>query len=426
MKRYFLIRTVLICFLVFFLERTLQKSAHVSCNWSKWETWGKEAKPFHIALVADPQLVDQQSYNRHGIFNTLTELFTDTHLRRHWRLMHKVLKPDMTIFMGDLLDSGRDLSDIMYDQEVSRFRKVFDASLASRVEYLPGNHEMGFGNGVSYANVKRYEQYFGPTSKVIDAGNHTLVFLDGIRLSNNKDPAVYEPAREFLESFQPMRTGLYPRILLGHVPLYRPPNTYCGQMREIGTALEINGGYQYQNVLDSQLSEHILEKLEPVAAFAGDDHDYCEVSHEYMDFFSKRHTIIERNVKSLSIAMKVRKPGYQLISLYYPNYNDDLHSDTGLQTKLCLVPSQLYIYIFYGVIAGVFFLYSLIANYRLSKQMRTLLPLYDPKIHVSQKKRFKLYGKQCLALTRLASAELLKNGAAPLVLFCFLFILDSK
>ncbi|KAL9107119.1 MAG: hypothetical protein Q9187_008469, partial [Circinaria calcarea] len=176
-----------------------------------------------------------------------------------------------------------------------------------------------------------------------------------------------------------------PTILLTHVPLYRPPGTPCGPLRERwppsrktdGTeeflhkddanAIQVAAGYQYQNVLHPDISNDLIEKIGKVEfVFSGDDHDYCEVVHR--GFTSRGGGVREITVKSISWAMGVRKPGFLMLSLWNP-IDESGHSinmfrgkedaskgaarTTTLNSHLCLLPDQLEIFIRYGVLLGL-------------------------------------------------------------------------
>lgn len=156
-----------------------------------------------------------------------------------------------------------------------------------------------------------------------------------------------------------------PVVLLTHVPLYRDPGTDCGVLRERGHAISISGGYQYQNTLTRELSNEVAQKVsnagDIVHIFSGDDHDYCDVYHRYnigsigKNRSPKPTSVRETTVKSFSWAMGVRKPGFQLLSLWNPVDADgeSLHSaQPTAQTHLCLLPDQIGILINYGKLAG--------------------------------------------------------------------------
>jgi len=172
-----------------------------------------------------------------------------------------------------------------------------------------------------------------------------------------------------------------PDVLITHVPMYRSVGTPCGPLREkyppSPSAADGDGqirkddrnsiradgiGYQYRNVLDPHLTSDIVERIGNVRyAFSGDDHDYCDVVHRE---YTVPGGIREITVKSMSWAMGVRKPGFLLVSLWNPidEFGSSLTGtvvkgngaiEPTIQTKLCLLPDQLGIFIAYGILFAV-------------------------------------------------------------------------
>ena len=293
---------------------------------------------------------------------------------------------------------------------------------------LPGNHDLGLGNGIRLPARRRFQAYFGDGNRIDVVGNHTFVSLDTVSLSakgqpnpatgsqgvdeSNKD--IWGPVEHFLHTtkgekaraiarelrvrhgkhenelmnndiidveeprawtipldFDPIEHTDIPSIILTHVPLYRPPGTPCGPLRERyppsrtnggeapekddANAIAVEQGVQYQNVLTQEISKEIVERVGDVShVFSGDDHDYCDVIHR--GYTSKNGGIREVTVKSISWAMGVRKPGFLLLSLWNPvdgegkaTSQDALKSPT-IQSHLCLLPDQLSIFIRYGLL----------------------------------------------------------------------------
>lgn len=164
----------------------------------------------------------------------------------------------------------------------------------------------------------------------------------------------------------------FPTILLTHVPLYREPGTPCGPMREHWppqkppkgqiepvkpderNAIVVAAGYQYQNVLNEDISVNLLKSVGNVIhVFSGDDHDYCELVHS-----KSKGNVREITVKSISMAMGVPTPGFVMASLYNPVGADGKpipgSPEATLQTHLCLLPNQIHTYmtyIFLGVVS---------------------------------------------------------------------------
>lgn len=317
-------------------------------------------------------------------------------------------------------------------KEYARFGDIFlnpwvklgaDAKTKRRklIASLPGNHDLGFGAEVKPAVRDRFETYFGEGNRVDVIGNHTFVSVDTVSMSaaSSEEAAkhdlkeIYGPSQRFLNNVKTLKQKAVdrelrflrgetqedpfkhkveelekanfndkrvlgpnapelPTILLTHVPLYRPPGTPCGPLRERWpptkplkgqtgpvvpdprNAISVSAGYQYQNVLNPQDSENLVSKVGNVVhAFSGDDHDYCEITHA-----DEQHKVPEITVKSISMAMGVSKPGFLLVSLWNPiNPADGKplldHKQPTLQTHLCLLPNQLSTYLRYVTFAVV-------------------------------------------------------------------------
>ncbi len=154
---------------------------------------------------------------------------------------------------------------------------------------LPGNHDLGLGNGIRLPVRKRFQAYFGDGNRIDVVGNHTFVSLDTVSLSakgqpdpttgsqgvdeSNKD--IWGPVENFLHTakgekaraiaralrvrygknendvmsneimeieeprawkipadFDFFKNTDIPSIILTHVPLYRTSGTPCGPLRE--------------------------------------------------------------------------------------------------------------------------------------------------------------------------------------------------
>ncbi|KAI4647747.1 hypothetical protein J4E93_004157 [Alternaria ventricosa] len=289
------------------------------------------------------------------------------------------------------------------------------------ISSLPGNHDLGFAKGVQEGVRNRFEAYFGDGNRIDVIANHTFVSIDSVSLSafGQESPEqvekIWRPTKDFLSDAKKRKKRLiqrelraqqglrpypgmphhaisaqdlaasplphaddditeFPTILLTHVPLYRAPGTPCGPLREHWpptppppgqppldhddrNAISVRGGYQYQNVLNREITADIAEKVGDIRyAFSGDDHDYCELVHKA--YTSAGGGIREITVKSISWAMGVRLPGVVLVSLWNPvdtlgkplNGGD---ASKTIQTKLCLLPDQIGTFLRYGSLFGV-------------------------------------------------------------------------
>ncbi|KAL1735503.1 Metallo-dependent phosphatase-like protein [Schizophyllum commune] len=308
----------------------------------------------HVLLVADPQILDMNSYpGRHPALQWLSQVIVDLNLRKNWRAAMRS-RPDKIIFLGDMLDNGRmEMTDEEYSAYHRRFRRVFQGSGTTPTYYIPGNHDIGLGEPSAYSRStqadERYVAHFGEPNKIVHAGAHALVMIDAPSLVD-EDRERISLGRTFDEwAFPPNGTMAFaktiprdiddatPRILLTHIPLHRPPKSGCGPLRERGTIRAGHGG-GYENTISRDASQMLLEAIKPTYVFSGDDHDYCEYTHHYSGRIAQEIT-----VKSLSMAMGVRRPGYQLLSLAPAERGAD--DAAAAATALCLLPDQLHIYL---------------------------------------------------------------------------------
>lgn len=406
------------CFVLLWGEYWSFNSKTAVCEWESWERWPADSMPHHMVLLADPQLIDAHTYpGRPWPLSALTIRHTDLYLYRAYYHLQQKLHPDTLYFLGDLFDGGREwgtrqssnedseqlqqkrpsqekglvktwksYGDAYWLREYNRFGKIFyeNWGLGSRqpvqdqrgrkiIATLPGNHDLGFGQGVQLPIRNRFQAYFGEGNRVDVIGNHSFVSVDSVSLSAGLvDQEISAPVEAFLgeipfskrkavarelrylngqstelggrhivqdlvtASFAelppccPSENADLPTVLMTHVPLYRKVGEPCGPLRERSppsphpkntppvnpderNAIAIQAGFQYQNVLSDQDSKRLVNTIgNVVSVFSGDDHDYCEVVHEDME------KVREITVKSMSYAMGIRKPGFLMLSMWNP------------------------------------------------------------------------------------------------------------
>lgn len=358
--------------LIHHFERSYPRSVVRTCEWPL-----ESDSSTQIMLTADPQLIDQHTYpNRPRVLMKMSELISDLYLRRNWFNSNRILDPDMHFFLGDLLDAGREWpiqssANSDWIREFRRWNRIFTKPAHKKtILGVPGNHDIGFGNTVDYNASLRFAMFFGEPNSVHTIGkHHQLVLVDSLSLMNNKNSSVYAPPITFLKDVKDnieSGTENYTRILLTHVPLYRNPNHECGAFRESKRPIPWEYGYQYQTMLSPEVSQYLLDHVQPNAIFTGDDHDACLYNHKFHissseegteeETISRIHTAPEYTVKSASMAMGIRRPAVQLLSL----------SDTTGQysTRLCYMPDPFIGFINYGVFAVLTLIFLLAINFK--------------------------------------------------------------
>lgn len=348
--------------LIYYGERWYPYHAIKKCQ---WPSFGPDDA--RIALIADPQLVDANTYpGRNWFFEKITEYIVDVYLRRNWVYMNSILDPDTNFFLGDLFDGGREWGDKQWKKEFVRFTNIFTKPPYRRTVFsLPGNHDIGYGDTVVPHALERFQAYFGPTSSSIDIANHTFVLLDTISMLNTINSTIYDPPKQFMKSIAE-EADAKRRILLTHVPLFRSLEDSCGRQRESQKDIPYVRGYQYQTLVDPEITNSILQSLEPMVVFSGDDHDACHVKHPFTNNVGRQAMSEEFTVKSFSMAMGISMPGIQLLTLdsqYSPQ-----STTPSYKTSICLMPSPYYPFLLYGLFAVV----TLVAVYAYDVRPRLL------------------------------------------------------
>ncbi|KAG0223745.1 hypothetical protein BGW42_005698 [Actinomortierella wolfii] len=203
--------------------------------------------------------------------------------------------------------------------------------------YMAGNHDVGFGDTTISTALHTYRGEFGPLNYELDVGNHRLVVLDTLALSakTKNSPAKVEAQHllDQIEERDPRKSP--PRILFTHVPLYRPPHTFCGDERETKPSIEQGRGSQYQNLVELDLSQEILQK-------------------------------------------GVLQPGLVMLNLYNPSSLQGITGDASNSTadattarateatialRSCMLPTQLHIYFSYAAFLALTLAWTLIQRY---------------------------------------------------------------
>lgn len=285
-------------------------------------------KPTRVLLIADAQVPNPATQR-----SWWGEDHVTMYLRKSWSVTSR-LRPDVVIFLGDTLASGRYvMSKEEYDAYYRRFASIFRRGDEMSFYFIPGNTDVGLGTSSSFSEdaPRFFTEYFGPLNQAITIAGHEFILIDGTKLVE-EDYHRHTHGKTF-EEWTPLSGGPIafltsamdaqhdrPIVLLSHIPLSRPARQSCGILREKGS-IRAGAGHGYQNMLGKQTTEFILRNLQPSVVFSGDNRDYCEVVHEVAsprDTDPKRE-VREVTVKSFSPSRHIRWPGFQLISLISPD-----------------------------------------------------------------------------------------------------------
>ncbi|EGW31146.1 uncharacterized protein SPAPADRAFT_142378, partial [Spathaspora passalidarum NRRL Y-27907] len=302
-------------------------------------------KTSRMLLVADPQLIDSHTYpGRNNLLLKLSQHTVDAYIKKNYHALLSELSPDYVVFLGDLLDNGRESTDTYFYTQLRRFNKIFYDPYKSVYQKginwfvnLPGNHDIGFGDGVNKYSRERFNREFAPSNIIITLDGVDFVMLDTPSISATSD--ISYPATQFLQEISSQEKK-HPRVLLSHVPLFRDPQLSCGIHREAGPFDVFGHGFQYQNTVSEELTNQILDQVKPDMILSGDDHDHCDIQH----IDGTR----EITVKSISLAMGKKYPAVQLLSFASVGATEEI----VYNTDICYMPVP-YVNIIHYVIMSV-------------------------------------------------------------------------
>jgi len=318
---------------LFFSEFLVYTVVLGRCSWPTHPSWSNKEKVHHVAVIADPQLTDAFSYDYPALLLRFLERHNDAFQTRSYRALRRRLQPEHVVFVGDLFD-GAILwtSDSPWYEELDRFKHVFsiDSLPARDMTFVVGNHDIGFGDRVLLDRRARFEAVFGKTNNERRIAGHELIALDTVSLSARMEGISHE-AKSYLDAMGQSYNASVPRILLTHVPLYRPVGASCGPLRNFQSMPHAKG-YQFQSHVAPGLTRDILDKIKPVLVFSGDDHFQCQYRHPDAN-------ALEYTVGSFSWLMSNVYPSFGMLSLRDCEQQDCSVNGVSFSFSICFLPA---------------------------------------------------------------------------------------
>ncbi|CAL4914774.1 unnamed protein product [Urochloa decumbens] len=332
-------------------------ASYLACSWPSSPPYSSlPNNHVKIAVVADPQLMDSTSLGlpSSSVALQAAEFYTDLNMRRSFQSAILPFKPDVVLFLGDHFDGGPYLSDEEWQESLFRFKHIFSLNEQRSkphvpIYYLSGNHDIGYSAffSVHPEVLGRYEKEFGSRNYQFSAGKVDFVVIDAQTLDGAKKSKERSSSWEFVKSLSPGNAS-HPKVLLTHIPLYRPDNTPCGPYRSSPIINQrvsyaaLDQGITYQNYLTKETSDLLLSLLKPVLVLSGHDHDQCTVVHS-----TPFGPVTEHTLGTISWQQGNLYPSFMLLSAgpkLSPNSTD---MKPEVVTNLCFLPKQTHIYIWY-------------------------------------------------------------------------------
>ncbi|KAF9062443.1 hypothetical protein BDP27DRAFT_1271654 [Rhodocollybia butyracea] len=321
-----------------------------SCTWPTPSEATTSEKPSHILLLSDTQLRNPLLHKTWSDY--FSHLTYTLYLKRSWHVATR-LKPNVVLFLGDQLASGRNVvSQSEYQQYYETFLQTFPLEENVDALYVVGNLDVGMGLTHHKQARNAFSKTFGALNQQVVIHNHTFVLLDApglvdedyTRSARGIDYNDWKPLRDGPVEFVKNVYTDNPLILFTHIPLWRADTSSCGLLRERGT-IKMGVGHGSQHLLQHHTTNFLIDNLQPSIIFSGDNRDYCE--HVHKRSVSGRGpdnvaVIPEITVKSFSPSRHIRRPGFQLLSLTNPNPTREF--DNSFAHDLCLLPDPGFIY----------------------------------------------------------------------------------
>ncbi|KAF7843707.1 metallophosphoesterase 1-like [Senna tora] len=343
----------------------------LTCSWphllrssSSNSTSNSEADPagyVKVAVITDPQLMDKTSLNLppESLALEIAEFYTDLYMRRSFFASVLPFKPDVVLFLGDYFDGGPYLMDEEWQKSFSRFKHIFGLNEQGKytdmqVYNIPGNHDIGYEYLHSQMPqvIRRYEETFGIRNYRFEVGNVDFIAIDAQTLDVSLHNPLQPSGQEFNCNWLPkLGNEVHPRVLLTHIPLYRPDNTYCGPQRSAPivnqrvSRTSFDKDIRYQNYVTEDSSKNLMDMIKPKLILSGHDHDQCTVTHQ-----SKFGPIKEQTLGTISWQQGNLYPSFMLMSVRKSTLPNASTPEDAVSTQLCFLPMQTHIYIWYIVL----------------------------------------------------------------------------
>ncbi|KAH6821171.1 Calcineurin-like metallo-phosphoesterase superfamily protein [Perilla frutescens var. hirtella] len=288
----------------------------------------------------------------------VVQFYTDLYMRRAFLSSVLPFNPDIILFLGDYFDGGDRLSDDEWQESLGRFRHIFNLNMIQKnsnikVYYLSGNHDIGYSafNSRKPEIIKRHEREFGARNFKVRIGEVDFIAIDAQTLDGHQRGDLTSSTWGFIKNTS-KEISSTPRVLLTHIPLYRPDWTPCGSHRSSPIINQVNMlrsyhvdyalFFRYQNYVTKTSTNVLLDLIKPALVLSGHDHDQCTVTHTYNQGRATEHTL-----GTVSWQQGNLYPSFMLLSAKNSTVSDGKARDDDVYTDLCFLPMQTHIYIWY-------------------------------------------------------------------------------
>ncbi|CAB3408758.1 unnamed protein product [Caenorhabditis bovis] len=335
----------------FFNEYLIFFIAVSQCQWICPQQ-GCTAGDLRAFMIADTHLLGK----RKG--HWLDKLKREWQMYRSYQSAVNVHDPDVSFFLGDLLDEGQWADSHLFSEYVQNFRRMFMRTERPQVFALAGNHDLGFHYAMSPFSVETYKREFNRSLiEDTEIKGHRFVLITSMALHGDGCRLCHE-AEEELRTIE-RRNDKRP-ILLQHFPLYRTSDAECEQLDQYHSIDKIEKYRETWETLSMESTNRLIDSLKPLAVFNGHTHKTCK---KWWKIKNRSLSFYEYTINSFSWR-NGDLPAFLMVTI---------PADSGqLLVESCTLPSeatQLLVYCVFGFF-GILLLLIFLVNLKFSRRSR--------------------------------------------------------
>jgi predicted phosphodiesterase len=201
--------------------------------------------------------------------SALDSWWTTYGLRKAFVAVTSMVKPDVTLVLGDHIDEGGAASAEEFTAYANAFRAVTRHRKGVFIASVVGNHDFKLPE-----QLARFEKEFGPSNALRRVGRYEFVSVNAQELGRQGSPT-----DRFVDAFR-ASNGSH-RVLLSHMPLFRKDDSGCGQKRlreakGVTYLGPMERNVENVDVLSALQTDRLLRQIKPAVVLSGHTHAQCQ------------------------------------------------------------------------------------------------------------------------------------------------------
>lgn len=294
----------------------------LQCTWPSLDVGTndhEQSDPLYAVVLSDTHLLGSKEGH------WFDQLRREWQMERAFQTSMLLHRPEAVFVLGDLFDEGKWCSDAEFDYHVNRFKRKFQTPENTDLVVVAGNHDIGFHYMVDDNKHQRFAKAFNASSaRMVTIKNNIFVLLnsmafegDGCAFCQEAEDSLNRIIRS-LDCAQGKLKDcsedgiVYSRpVVLQHYPLFRPSDSHCSGPDAADASEKYFRMRPRWSCLAKEISDKILERLQPRLVLSGHTHNFCHTLH--------KDNIPEWTLPSFSWRNK-RNPSFLLLVISKSNF----------------------------------------------------------------------------------------------------------